>query len=50
MTAQPCGGCVEFDAAGKFIRRFACEVHLFDEAWGTCRWERKRREEREAKQ
>lgn len=40
----PCGGSVEYTADGEYVRRFGCEVHLFDP--GTCEWERIMHEER----
>ena len=40
---KPCGGCISYDADGNQLKRWACEVHLFDP--GTCPWEQKRRAE-----
>ena len=41
---KPCGGGVEYDADGNYVRRYACEVHLFDP--GVCRWQQTMQDER----
>lgn len=38
-----CGGSVAYDTDGRVVRRYGCEVHLFDQ--GSCPWEDARQAE-----
>jgi hypothetical protein len=37
MNDQGCAGVVVYDHEGNYVKRYGCEVHLFDD--GICPWQ-----------